>query len=654
MTVIQSADPAGDGATGAEPSMLDHALAWAARGFRIFPLVPGTKVPPKGFDWKAHSTSDPAVIRRVWGADEYGIGVRTDDLIVIDVDVKDGKDGATSFAMLELQDVVTTETLTVRTPSKGTHYYYRKDPIHGRLGMLDGIDVKAIGGYVVAPGTVLRSQETGEVIGTYELVADHPVAEAPPKLIKRILDRPGPKERSERREVEETPGNVERARQWLLEQAPTSGTFKVACKVRDFGVEDATCLDLMLDVWNDRRDVPREVDHIEFRVRNAYEYALNPAGVLSHEAEFGEVSLPEPEYKTNGAQAEPQVSQFRLLALEQLESEPARVPVVKGLLSRGDVGCIFGAPGAGKSVLAPYFALRVSQGQSAFGMRTRKGPVLYVAAEDQHGMGHRLRALRKAYGEAECLYLASGLAGLMNNPNAPELRDLVSAIRRHEFALIVIDTLAIAFPIDENASREMGEVVQTCRMLADLGPAVVLVHHNPKGDDSTPRGHSILNGALDVSLRVRSAAVAGIIRCECMKNRNGFPRTFGFKIRSEELGVDDDGDVITAPVCEEIDLRSLPKDSRLTAAQLSALDILDELAGADGRADLLAWRGKCITPGAISDAADESGRAKAFRRAKDHLVELKLIVVGEVEGREWVSRPPVDFSAGVTIPEFSV
>ena len=336
-----------------------------------------------------------------------------------------------------------------------------------------------------------------------------------------------------------------------------------------------------------------------------------------------------------------------------MEHEAPRKQVIKGLIALGDLVCIFGLPSTGKSVVAPYLAWRVAQGVLAFGMKTVAGPVIYVSAEDPHGMGQRLRALRKVYGDVVSFHLATGLAGIMANLNSAEMQDLLACIARLNPVLVVIDTLAVAFPIDENAPQGMGAVVQICRLIADQGPTVALVHHCPKGDTSTPRGHSSLNGALDTSVRVDPADTSGVIRCTSMKNRNGFPRRFGFKIRSELLGHDEDGDPITAPVCEEFDLRNLPKDAKLSGAKLDALAVLGDLAGGGGRVATADWRARCILPGVLSESAAAKTRADTFGRAKRELERAGLITVTDDGASEWVARKSdLENFGPVEIPDF--
>lgn len=182
---------------------------------------------------------------------------------------------------------------------------------------------------------------------------------------------------------------------------------------------------------------------------------------------------------------------------------------MKGLLAERDVGCIVGAPGAGKSLLAPFLGYGMARGDRVFGHRTRAGGVLYVAAEDAHGMRGRVTALKDTHGDADGFRLVVGVSDLLNSQVAgkpsPQLAALHKEVKARKPALIVIDTIAMAFPgLEENDARSMGLVVAAARSLTKWGAAVLLIHHDTKdGQQGLPRGHSILNGALDMSLHLK-------------------------------------------------------------------------------------------------------------------------------------------------------
>jgi phage/plasmid-associated DNA primase len=76
-------------------------------------------------------------------------------LLVIDVDMKEGRDGETSLAVLGRELGQLPETIEALTPNGGRHLYFRapKDMTigssAGRLGV--GLDVRGEGGYVILP-----------------------------------------------------------------------------------------------------------------------------------------------------------------------------------------------------------------------------------------------------------------------------------------------------------------------------------------------------------------------------------------------------------------------------------------------------------------------------------------------------------------------
>lgn len=258
------------------------------------------------------------------------------------------------------------------------------------------------------------------------------------------------------------------------------------------------------------------------------------------------------------------VKPLHLLTLADCAAAPRRGYLVKGLLAPGDLAVMFGPPGAGKSVLAPLLAHAIATGRSVFGRRVRMGPVLYIAAEDGSGMKMRAAALRAVHGDTHELRIVAEQVDLEGDGAAdpPDLALIVAAADRIGAVLIVLDTLARAFPgLDENDGRSMGRAVRVLRALCTEHRAVLAVHHGAKAGSSnsnggaTPRGHGVLNGDADVTLRIDVPEDGEAPRTVHLgKNRNGTTlASMAFTIRGQELGTDEDGDPITAPVAVEVD-----------------------------------------------------------------------------------------------------
>jgi len=156
-----------------------HALAAAARGWHVFPLRGGTKL-PAARDWENAATTDVERITRWWAkhpGDGYGIACGPSDLFVVDLDDKDGHNGTGEwFKLRDRHNATGPATFTVGTPSGGQHLYLTQPAdvqlrsSAGRLG--DGIDTRGHGGYVVGPGVELPN-------GCYEVLLDDPVVECP-------------------------------------------------------------------------------------------------------------------------------------------------------------------------------------------------------------------------------------------------------------------------------------------------------------------------------------------------------------------------------------------------------------------------------------------------------------------------------------------
>lgn len=166
--------------------MIELALHYAAQGWPVFPLRPGEKAPI--IIGSFHNATTHAAAVEAWWAKwpDANIGIATgtvSDLLVIDVDVKKGKQGLQSLQELQLP-----QTLTIGTPSRGWHLYFRMPPGRPiRIGadLLPGIDWRGEGGYVVAAGSVTPQ-------GMYEIRRRHEIAQLPPRvvdLLRRVRRR---------------------------------------------------------------------------------------------------------------------------------------------------------------------------------------------------------------------------------------------------------------------------------------------------------------------------------------------------------------------------------------------------------------------------------------------------------------------------------
>lgn len=318
-----------------------------------------------------------------------------------------------------------------------------------------------------------------------------------------------------------------------------------------------------------------------------------------------------------------------LLDPDQCASFKPAPYVAKGLIAQGDVACIVGAPGVGKTPAASEIAYCVSLGKEAFRMRTRQGGVLYLATENERDMRKRVTALRDRHGYSPNFHVVADCAGRFTDKDFLKRLKRVIAVRRP--ALIVVDTLGAAMPgFDENSSEGMGVVLAICQSLRRFGPAVLLVHHDTKGGDGLPRGHSSLNGALDMNLALKRGE-DGLIVGTPSKNKNGVANepVLAFRNKVVELGVDDDEDPITTVVAEDESPPGPPRKKvegeKLSRAAKAALAILEQLTqNGDRPTTRKEWRAACLASDKVSASDKTPSRRTAFARALETLAQGEL------------------------------
>lgn len=169
-----------------------RAAAWyARRGLRVHPLRPGSKLPLLE-EWQRRATTDLRAIEgwfREWP--DAGVGIATgagSGVFVVDEDPRHGGDN--SIDDLVAQHGEMPETWIVHTANGGRHLYFRHPGgrVGNRAGLWSGVDIRADGGYVVAPPTELeggRRYLWPVGYGPHEV----PLADPPVWLLDRIGSR---------------------------------------------------------------------------------------------------------------------------------------------------------------------------------------------------------------------------------------------------------------------------------------------------------------------------------------------------------------------------------------------------------------------------------------------------------------------------------
>lgn len=292
---------------------LEHALALAAQGFYVFPIVEGKKAPPRMEGWQRFATRDKHKLQEMWAShpnDNIGISTgrfgKGQALLVVDIDNKGDKHGDDEIALLDFAGFTLPPTREHSTPSGGRHLLYvvEKPVRQGANLIAPGVDVRSRGGYVVAPGSDVD-------LGTYGVEADIALAPAPVWLIERCGK---PRERQDAPAVRSALIDAEaaeaRATHYLLNEAPLAadgaggdeGTYKVAARVKDFGVTADRCEWLMFEHWNPRCSPPWSFEDLQAKVANAYRYGRDPVGVAAPEAQFEPVVAAAPAAAPEAAQ----------------------------------------------------------------------------------------------------------------------------------------------------------------------------------------------------------------------------------------------------------------------------------------------------------------------------------------------------------------
>jgi Bifunctional DNA primase/polymerase, N-terminal/AAA domain len=489
--------------------MLDAALRYADNGWRVFPLVANGKTPATEHGFKDASTAESRIREWFGNGRPCNLGIATGaGLLVIDVDVKGGVDGYASLVRLETELGPLGDTRTAVTPSGGRHLYYATtEDVPSSAGTLGpGLDVRGAGGYVVAPPSTINGTP-------YSWEDDLPVR---PLLAAVQRIQQARSAGADFHELDGLPVPIGQQEDTLNRRA---------CSLRRGGVSRAAAVaGLWADVQTWERDPaqrPWTLADVEAKVAHAWR-DIEP--------------LPEvaPTPADTPAPSEGPRLAFAVRSPDELEAEIAPEPLAGKWLPVGGFGAIFGAPGAGKSLLSADLGLSLAAGIPWLGIPViGMVPTLYVLGEGRLWL--RMEAWRRGHPDADWGLFRSHDGFKFSDP--AQVAALLDYIQHERPALVAFDTLATTIGGDENSSQDMGRVIDAClevQRLTAYQTAVMLVCHPGKDGAKGIRGHSSLEASLEVIARVTGVpstvdaaeigygcATGGSVELTSRKNKEG-------------------------------------------------------------------------------------------------------------------------------------
>lgn len=456
----------------------------------------------------------------------YGIVTgKASGIFVLDVDMKNGKDGKAALA--QLGEVP--KTCTVQTPSGGLHLYFRY-PENGcptNAGIIgEGLDLRGdINGYVVGPGSP-----------GYELIADVEPHDAPIWLLEKIRSMPKGKPSDGKPKADPIPEDhpdfsrrVAEARAFLHDFPPCLGG-DTQDKSWLIGLALGGDLELPTDVamaligeelapycyggWLERcyNEIERAIDRarcdsdVSAGIRALTQRAAIKPGRMPH---LAPKTRSEPTPK-----AREEVPEGWADELDLTIDVPPTEWLIQGLWVDETVNILVAEGNSLKTWAALSMGLAVSKGLPWLNKYpTKKRNVLVLDYESgKDAVTKRLQKL--ALGKAAhkgIYYKRKGLGNLHEQQTWDDLSDFVKA---RNIGLVIIDSMAAGSGgVDENTTDFAKPMIDAGRLSDECHTSFLFIHHAGKGDK---KGSEVMRGT--------SAIYAACDSAYLFINKEGDPR----------------------------------------------------------------------------------------------------------------------------------
>jgi hypothetical protein len=580
-------DRARRGETAGTESILDAALACAAQGFYVFPChapidvikdsvrcscgKPGCKSPgkhpyiPRGCNG---ASLDDQLIRRWWprGAFDFNLAIATEPsrLVVVDIDPPYG-DRSWEELGIEIH------TATVTTGSGGRHLYFRAPAgvrIQSSQNVLGrGIDVKAAGGYVIAPPS--RHLDGG----VYSWNFDAPIAELPPALLERLQKRNNSQSRSSTAKSysDASIDEVKAALKFIPPEERETWLKAGMALHHGFGEEGYSAW----AEWSQGSDKYDEADQLN--TWGGFSAAGNGTGVITLRTLFALAH--EGGYRAEDARDTE--TALRIIDVNDLVTLelPVREFTLAPILREREALMIYSWRGTGKTLLGLLMAYALATGGQCLRWSAPKARrVLYIDGElPLQMLQERMTMLIKAYAAVpdpgHLRFLAHDAQELMlPDLGDPEGQDALWPLVK-EADVVIFDSLSTLMRRAKENEAEGWQPMQDFLLrLRRAGKNCVLIHHAGKSGEQrgTSKREDILDAVIELKLPPdHSPADGARFEVHLKKCR----AIFGDAVKSFGAGLNEGGTWATY----DIENTNLARAAELFGLRMSVRDVAEEL-----------------------------------------------------------------------------
>ncbi len=597
------------------------ALECAAQGLAVFPLLPRDKKPAIR-EWQKQATTDAKQISAWWDQNPaYNIGIAAGSpsggLVVLDLDC-DEKTGKNGIARLQRwQEETHTRlppvTAEARTGRGGLHIFFR-DPVGEYKNAVDllkdgsGIDVRATGGYIVAPGSVHPNGNTYKWVKPPVIYGIAPVDSSVKLLLQGFGQDPAA--------PFSLPDSIgEGERNYRL--------FRLACSLRGKGLSEEA-IRSAVHIENDEKCCPplpsEELDAI---IASALKYKPGEA--------------PRPG-KAPPAAANQSTELLTLADVEEKEPEW----LIGGYIPRGEISILAGDGGAGKTSAWCALAAAVSFGGRSFLESAipdpvpvrAPGTVLYFSSEDsnEYVLRKRLRQNGADLNRIKTLDSADDRFQLLTL-NGDFLERLVAA---HRPALCVFDPLQAFIGGANMVSRaEMRECLKRLHPIGEkYGTAFLIIMHTNKQQGVW--GRNRLSDSSDIWDISRSVMIVGNTPQEGIRYISHEKSNYGPLGETVLFSIDGESTVIRRGSSPKKDREYVAEAARIARAAPAAEEAKAFIL------DYLNDEGGSCTVGDLDEAAEAFGISRhTLQKAKSSLENAGKITRtreanGQGKGQKWL------------------